>query len=101
MLVHGGYRVLLAKDGPTAVGLYALQHRQIDCVLLDLTMPGQDGFDAYRELARIRPDLRVVLSSGYNHEDATARFGDAELAGFVQKPYHASELLRVLGEALA
>ena len=73
---------------------------EIVCVLLDLTMPRVDGEEAFRELRRIRPDVTVVLCSGYNRQDATQRFAGKGLAGFIQKPYNTLELTKKLMEVL-
>ena len=75
---------------------------QIACVLLDLTMPQMDGEETYLELRRIRPDVPVILSSGYNQQEVSQRFAGKGLAGFLQKPYQSStlrkELQRVMGD---
>jgi CheY-like chemotaxis protein len=69
-------------------------------VLLDMTMPRMDGEETFRELRRIRPNVRAILSSGYNEQTATSRFAGKGLAGFIQKPYTleqlTSEIRRVL-----
>ena len=83
----GGYEIITAADGQEAVDVFRAHADEIDCVLLDLTMPHLDGEDAFRELRRIRPGVTVILCSGYNEQDATHRFGGDGLAGFIQKPY--------------
>jgi DNA-binding NtrC family response regulator len=55
-------------------------------VILDLTMPKMDGVAAFGEISRIRPDVRVILSSGYGQQEAIRRFGGQGLSGFIQKP---------------
>jgi CheY-like chemotaxis protein len=65
---------------------------QIKCVLMDLTMPGLDGEEAFRELRRIDPKACVMLMSGYNEQDAIARFVGKGVAGFIQKPFTLAEL---------
>jgi len=50
-------------------------------------MPKMDGKGCFRELRRMNPDVKVILSSGYNEQDATSRFVGKGLAGFIQKPY--------------
>jgi two-component system cell cycle sensor histidine kinase/response regulator CckA len=47
-------------------------------------------------MRRIRDDVKVILSSGYNEQDATSRFSEKGLAGFIQKPYRPSELIEKL-----
>ncbi|OQX14286.1 MAG: hypothetical protein BWK76_14935 [Desulfobulbaceae bacterium A2] len=101
MLEHAGHRVLTAEDGRDGLQRFREQPDEIDMVLLDMTMPHLNGEECYREMRRIRPDVRVLLTSGYNEQEAIARFAGKGLAGFVQKPFSMGELLgavdRVLG----
>ena len=88
-----GYEVLVAADGAEALDcLRNAPH--VTVVLLDLTMPIMSGEEALQEIRRMRPELRVILSSGYNEIEATRRFRGQGLSGFLQKPYTAD----VLGE---
>jgi CheY-like chemotaxis protein len=87
-----GYSVLLAEDGQRAVQLFSSMASQIAVVLLDMTMPGQNGEETLRALQRIRPDVRVVLSTGYHEAEVLRRFNGKGLAGFIQKPYTAAQL---------
>ena len=66
MLEHLGFTVLTAADGLEAVDLYRERGKEIDLVLMDLTMPHMDGAEAFGELRRLNPDVRVVLASGYS-----------------------------------
>jgi CheY-like chemotaxis protein len=100
MLGRMGFEVLTAADGREAVEVFGDHADEIDCVLLDLTMPHMDGEQAFRQLRRIRPDVVVILCSGYNEQDATQRFAGKGLAGFVQKPYNMAELREKLMEVL-
>ena len=65
MLERLGVNVILAEDGREAVEVFRARHNEIDCVLLDLTMPNLDGEEAFKEMKEIRNDVRVILSSGY------------------------------------
>jgi CheY-like chemotaxis protein len=98
MLTFFGFRVLTACDGRDALEVFRQNRDEIDCVILDLTMPHMDGEQAFRELRRIRPALRVIVSSGYNEQDVARRFVGKGLAGFIQKPYKVSELGQKLRE---
>jgi len=91
-----GFRVLLATDGRDAVERFRERGDEVDVVLLDMTMPHMSGEEAFTELRRIRPDISVILSSGYNEQDATNRFAGKGLSGFIQKPYSAQELANTL-----
>jgi len=74
------------------VDLYRERGKEIDLVLMDLTMPHMDGAEAFGELRRQNPDVRVVLASGYSHEDVSSRFAGKGLAGVLQKPYTLARL---------
>jgi CheY-like chemotaxis protein len=102
MLERHGYSVVLAENGKEAVELYKVLADKIDLVLLDMTMPIMGGEETFRLMKGIHPDVRVVLSSGYNEVEAVRRFTGKGLAGFLQKPYSALTLAdkvrAVLGE---
>ncbi len=100
MLSLLGFRVLVAGDGCDAVELYREKGAEIDCVLLDLTMPRMDGEQTFRELRGIDPGIRVVMCSGYSSQDIAARFESGDLAGFIQKPYKLDDLERAIQDAL-
>ena len=87
-----GYSVLLAEDGQSAVDIFREVAEQVSVVLLDMTMPGLSGEETLRRLQHIRPDVKVVLSTGYHESEATRRFLGKGLAGFIQKPYTAAQL---------
>jgi CheY-like chemotaxis protein len=95
-----GYRALSAADGKGALALYREHGHDIACVLLDLTMPQMDGLSTFRELRRMRPDVKVILCSGYDEQDAVRRFAREGLSGFLHKPYLLHELEARLDEAL-
>jgi PAS domain S-box-containing protein len=96
MIEHLGFKVLTAADGLEGLERFKKQHEDIDCVILDLTMPHMDGEEAFREMRRVQPDVRVILSSGYNEQEVTQRFVGKGLAGFIQKPYNMTGLKKVI-----
>jgi len=100
LLEHTGFTVLTAADGREAVAVFLQHAPTIRAVLLDLTMPNMDGAATARELRRIRPEVRIVLSSGYTKEEATRQFTDRDLVGFLQKPYALKDLVATIRTAL-
>jgi PAS domain S-box-containing protein len=88
-----GFQVLEAQDGLEAVELVRAQGAALGVVLLDMTMPRMGGEEAFREMRLLQPDIRVILSSGYNEVEAMGRFMGKGLKGFIQKPYGPRELL--------
>ena len=101
VLEYEGFEVYLAADGRQ--GIEILRHRvaQIDAVLLDLSMPGLSGEETFPLLLEIRPDLPVILSSGYDNAEVARRFAGAGPAGFIQKPYRPAELVSVIRRCVA
>jgi nitrogen-specific signal transduction histidine kinase/CheY-like chemotaxis protein len=95
-----GLTVLTATDGQQAVILYRERGKEIDLVLMDLMMPHMDGEEAFCELRKLNPDVRVVIASGCRHEDVRSRFAGKSLAGILQKPYTPAELLETLAGLL-
>jgi DNA-binding NtrC family response regulator len=67
---------------------------------MDLTMPQMNGEQAYAELRRIRPEVGVVLMSGFNEQDATSRFTGKGLANFIQKPFQFDDLSKAIQEVM-
>ena len=92
MLEKYGCTVLTARDGREGVELFKRRSNDIVLVLLDLTMPHMDGRQAFKALKEIKPDIRVILCSGYGKEDARLRFQDEGLSGYLQKPFNFESL---------
>jgi DNA-binding response OmpR family regulator len=99
-LEHFGFEVVTATNGREAVDLFETRPTDFSAVVLDLTMPVMDGHEAFKELRRIRPDIKVILTSGYTEEDATESWNDDDLAGFLHKPFMSSELVDLLNHSL-
>jgi CheY-like chemotaxis protein len=95
-----GFDVLTASNGEEALAVFREHGSAIRAVLLDLTMPRLDGAETFRELRIIQPQCRVVLTSGYNEEEALQGFAGKGLAAFVQKPFQRADLLAAMRKAL-
>jgi PAS domain S-box-containing protein len=95
-----GLSVIMANDGREAVERFREHAPKIAAVLLDVTMPGMGGLEAFVEMRKIRPDARIILSSGYSAVDIAARFEGKEIGGFLQKPYEPEALIQKLRELL-
>jgi two-component system cell cycle sensor histidine kinase/response regulator CckA len=100
ILERHGYRVLQAIDGIEAVELYRERAADIDLVILDLSMPRLSGADTLRELRKVNPTVKVLISSGYSSEDDLRNFENEGALGFVAKPYRPAELARRVRAAL-
>jgi CheY-like chemotaxis protein len=96
-----GFEVLRAEDGTRGVAVFREERDRVDVVLLDLSMPGLGGAETFRRLREIDRDVRVILSSGYDHAEASGRFGAVRPAGFIQKPYRPEQLVAEIGRCLS
>ena len=97
MLQHLGYKVMVVHSGQEALVLFGKKTR-IDAVILDMNMPTMSGKEAFERLKKIRPDVRVVVSTGYSNESLDPTPLKNRVDGFLQKPYQLEELSRVLRE---
>lgn len=97
-----GYRVILAHDGLEAIEVFDQRKKEIDLVILDLSLPKRSGKEVLETIRATDPSIPVIISSGYTVAGAVER----DLEGFrsiIQKPYRAGQLIgevrRVLDEA--
>jgi CheY-like chemotaxis protein len=98
-LTRFGYRVLEAGDGGEALATMQAADPPVDLIILDLVLPG-GGAGIFELLKAVRPDVRVLISSGYS-PDAEASRGLAErVEGFLPKPYELSQLRTAVTQAL-
>lgn len=99
-----GHQVLFAQDGAEAVKKFQSAQEAgapMDLVLMDLVIPGgMGGKEAVREILRIRPEAKVIVSSGYSNDPVLANFRDYGFSAAIPKPYQLKELARIVSEAL-
>ena len=96
-----GFHVLTADNGRNAVDLFRTRSTQIDAVLMDMTMPQLSGEEASREILGMAPETKIILSSGFTKLETIDSFSDLKLAGFIQKPYRAQDLVEKLKHVLS
>lgn len=99
-LEDAGFKVLQAGNGIEGVETFRQHHDEIVAVLLDMTMPRMNGEDAMKEMRRIDPETRIILSSGFNVQDTMDISVDQKLTDFIQKPYQSHKLIEKLAEML-
>ncbi len=94
------YRILVAHHGIEAVEVARTHEGPIDLAILDLGMPFAGGAEALPFLKAARPDMRVMISSGYEMNDVVQGMLSAGADAFLQKPYRVSALARGIREVL-
>ncbi len=95
-----GYRVITARDGVEALQRFTERARDLTLVFMDLSMPRMDGASAFLAMRRVRPEVPVLLTSGFDRKEATEDLLAQGLAGFVPKPYRIRDLARELDRVL-
>lgn len=100
MLERLGYRVSGCACAAEALAAVRADPGQFDLVVTDFSMPGMSGLDVAAELARLRPDLPVVLTSGYVTDELRAQARDAGVREVVYKPNTVEELCAAVSRTL-
>jgi two-component system cell cycle sensor histidine kinase/response regulator CckA len=100
-LMRYGFQSIVAQDGAAALEAYKNCRDNVALVLLDLTMPVMSGEETLQQLKLIDPNVKVLLTSGYDEAHVVQRFEGKGLAGFIQKPFTAAALARKVKEVLA
>ena len=100
VLLSSGLEVVMAKDGVECMETFEARRQDIGLVLLDLTMPRMNGDEALRRLRELEAELPVILSSGYDEQEAFSRIRDSGPVVYLQKPYRAARLIRLVREQL-
>ena len=100
MLERLGYRVMVAKTGKDAIHITETFNGQIDLALLDIKLPDMEGGKVYPLIMEARPDLKVIVFSGYAIEGPARKILDAGAQDFIQKPFSLATLSEKLTEVL-
>jgi nitrogen-specific signal transduction histidine kinase/ActR/RegA family two-component response regulator len=95
-----GYSVLLAENGREAVEMFQHKSCEIATVLLDITMPVMGGSETFHLIREIRPDVPVIVMSGFNEDSAREDLGTSARASFIQKPYSVATLVATVRASL-
>ncbi|MCY3020707.1 MAG: response regulator [Planctomycetota bacterium] len=100
LLENEGYSVLTAADGDAALDTLRQHDGSISAVVLDVIMPRMNGEQVLREIRDMKPDLPVLVMSGYSEEVLSPRFEGMGAVSFLGKPFSGAVLCSRLGELL-
>jgi two-component system cell cycle sensor histidine kinase/response regulator CckA len=100
ILVQEGFTVLLAADGVEGIAVYRQHQDTIQAALIDVTMPKLDGYGTLSALRQLRPDLPVIMTSGYAEKQMTTYVAGNQRVSFVPKPFGIAQLLDSVAAAL-
>ena len=100
MLARLGYQVLLAADGEEAVRMVEAHRDRIDLVVLDVVLPKLNGPEAYARICAVKPDVPVIITTGYTAEAPQLNDVTGKGVAVLQKPYSPDDLARNVRQAL-
>ena len=93
LLGDAGYHVVTAQSGFEALDVFRRQPHAFQLILLDLTMPFMDGEETFQRLREIRPNIPVVLCTGFIQRNRLDKLMKDGIAGFLRKPLAPDEIV--------
>jgi PAS domain S-box-containing protein len=100
MLRSIGFEVFEVGDGSSAIDLLRANGGNIDLILLDMTIPGAPSSEVTAEAGKVRPDIKVVLTSAYSQEMIAGAMNAPQISGFIRKPFRLEDLVKKLKNTL-
>ncbi len=100
ILENYSYNVFVADSGKKALKIFDKEKDNIDLIILDLSMPEMDGFTCLNKFLKIKKNIKVIISSGFIENDKASQCLEAGAIGFIKKPYHFKEFLRMIKEII-
>lgn len=98
-LEEAGFEVLTADSYDTALATFEPRARDVGLAILDVSLPGRNGVELYRELEKKNPAIKVLFVSGHVGAEVIRFYGfEATDHHFLQKPFHSDELVERVGE---
>jgi CheY-like chemotaxis protein len=95
-LSEHGLVVFTAADGDEAIDTYRRHKTEIDIVLLDVGLPKVKGMDVLYKMKGEKPDVRIVISSGYLEPELKTEIQKAGVEHIIQKPYVVDEVAQMI-----
>ncbi len=93
-----GYNLVPAEDGETAINLFNNSH--FDLILMDIMMPGLNGFETIKFLKSIKPEVKIIILSGSSHYYTKNTFTEINVQGVIFKPFELDKLLTMISNVL-
>ena len=98
MLKKLGYSVLKASSGHEAIEI--IKENKVAFVILDMWMPSMNGAEIYSQLKSIRPNIKILLASGYMGDHPEKSLSSIGFDGFIQKPFDLKQLSEKIKDIL-
>ena len=100
VLKNAGYEVITAEDGSKGIELFKKHQDDIILVLLDMVLPKMQGKDVFIEMSKIKPDVNVLLNSGFSKDKQVVELLNLGVKHFIEKPYSLENLTKAINNAI-
>ena len=94
------YRALVAANGTQALAIFEQHNDEIALVLSDLSMPQLGGMAFFKELRKMRPDIKILVCSGRECKDELTDASQVGVTGWLNKPVNLNQLAQAIAQAL-
>jgi len=101
ILISAGINPICVQNGAQGVATYKERSNEIGAVILDVNLPGIDGPGVFRVLQDVNPEVKVIVSSGYEEADVLSRFDNSTAISILKKPFNAKMLIDSVQSALS
>lgn len=92
--------VLSAENGDQALEIFRQEHERVEIVILDLSMPGELGWEVLQHLRELDPTLKVIISTGHDISSYEGEITDLESVTMLSKPFTPREMEQAIREVL-
>ncbi len=98
VLENAGFRVIVAASAGEGVEIFKLHHDMIELVLLDFHLPDSPGSRVYYMLREIEPEIKVIITSGFELDQSIQRILDDGAMGFIRKPFDRDQIIHLMNQ---
>ena len=101
MLAKTGFEIIEAADGNSAIELIHSRTGKIDGILLDLTVPGASSSEVVDAALKVRPDIRVIVTSAYSEDRIKDVMRERRIYSFIRKPFQIAHLIQTVKSTIS
>lgn len=94
LILEKDYELLFAANGDEALAM--IKKGPIDIVIMDIKMPRMDGIETMRKLKTIKPDVKILVTSGYKSVETAQEAVTAGAANYIVKPFERAEIINAV-----
>lgn len=100
ILSQESYNILLADSGHKALEIFQREREEIGLIIIDMNMPGMNGKETIHAIKKVYPDVKIILTTGYELNGAVSEAFPSGVAAFVKKPFRINTLISTVRKVL-